>query len=150
MQHDEAPAGCWEALQEGNKQVTEVLDRTTQEYDDDIDFEILSATEEAYRGFYYAFEVFNIQLFGNTLPDVMITMQRSKRSRGYFSSERFGHRRGTEVVDEDRAEPAYIRRSHRQADHLNAGARDGASLAISLRQAGPARLSQQGMGRKDD
>ena len=64
--------------------MTEVLDRTTQEYDDDIDFEILSATEEAYRGFYYAFEVFNIQLFGNTLPDVMITMQRSKRSRGYF------------------------------------------------------------------
>jgi predicted SprT family Zn-dependent metalloprotease len=76
----------------------ENLDRTTQ--DDDFDFEILNPTEEAYRGFYLAFEVFNGMLFGNMLPGVMITMQRSKAYRGYFSSERFGHRRGTEVIDE--------------------------------------------------
>ena len=76
----------------------EVLDRTI--HNDDDDFETLSSTEDAYRGFYLAFEWFNAMLFDNKLPDAMITMQRSKRSRGYFSGERFGHRRGTEVVDE--------------------------------------------------
>jgi predicted SprT family Zn-dependent metalloprotease len=88
------------------------LDRTIQ---DDDDLGVLSPTEEAYRSFYLAFEVFNRVLFGNKLPDVMITMQRSKRSRGYFSGERFGHRRGTEIVDEIALNPrAFADRTDRQ------------------------------------
>jgi predicted SprT family Zn-dependent metalloprotease len=63
--------------------------------------EVLSPTEETYREFYTAFDYFNSMLFQNTLPDALITMQRSNHTRGYFSSERFSHRRrGDEVVDE--------------------------------------------------
>jgi predicted SprT family Zn-dependent metalloprotease len=62
-----------------------------------------------------AFEWFNSTLFDNQLPDVMITMQRSKRSRGYFSGERFGHRRGTEIIDEIALNPrAFSDRTDKQ------------------------------------
>lgn len=74
-----------------------------------------SPTEDAYHGFYQAFEFFNAELFDGKLPDTMITMQRSKRSRGYFSSERFGHRRSTDVVDEIALNPrAFIGRSDKE------------------------------------
>ncbi|MFL5238835.1 MAG: SprT-like domain-containing protein [Rhizomicrobium sp.] len=79
-----------------------ILDRTIE--DDDVEFR--NPTEEAYQGFYLAFEAFNSTLFGNKLPDVMITMQRSKRARGYFYSERFSHRRGIGVFDEIALNPA--------------------------------------------
>jgi len=59
-----------------------------------------SPTQDAYHGFYRAFDFLNAELFGGKLPDTMITMQRSRRSRGYFSSERFDHRRSADVVDE--------------------------------------------------
>ena len=67
--------------------------------DDDLDLEIPSPTEATYTSFYAAFAFFNDTLFKGELPEALITMQRSKRSRGYFSSEQFGQRRGTEVVD---------------------------------------------------
>ena len=49
-------------------------------------------TGETYDSFTEAFAFFNRVLFNNQLPDVIITMQRSKRSRGYFAFERFVHR----------------------------------------------------------
>jgi hypothetical protein len=77
--------------------------------------EILSPTEEAYGSFYEAFQVFNMALFEGELPDCLITMQRSRRSYGYFAGERFGHRRGTEVVDEIALNPrTFIDRTDRE------------------------------------
>ena len=87
-----------------------LLDSTIQndgdDDDDDLD-EFLSPTEEAYTDFYTAWDYFNGVLFDNKLPDCLITMQRSKRSKGFFASERFGHRqRDAEIVDEIALNPA--------------------------------------------
>ncbi len=96
-----------------------MMDRTNQigraPADDDDDYEILNPTEEAYRGFYLAFAVFNSTLFDLKLPDAMLTMQRKKNALGYFSGERFGHRRGTEIVDEIALNPStFENRTDRQ------------------------------------
>jgi len=97
------------------------LDRTiqnvanVQEGEDDDGFEILSPTDETYRSFYEAYRFFNAELFDDELPDCLFTMQRSKRSRGYFVGERFGHRRGTEIVDEIALNPrTFIDRTDRE------------------------------------
>lgn len=88
------------------------LDRTIQnsveaEDDEELeDFEIPSPTDETYRSFYEAYEHFNEVLFAGKLPGCLFTMQRRRRSRGFFACERFGHRRGTEVVDEIALNPA--------------------------------------------
>ena len=96
--------------------MSELLDRTIQNDDDDDLDEFLSPTEEAYADFYTAWDYFNGVLFENRLPDCLITMQRSKRSRGFFASERFGHRqRDTEVVDEIALNPAtFLNRTDRE------------------------------------
>ena len=95
-----------------------LLDRTIRNDDDDDDDldEFLSPTEEAYADFYTAWDYFNGVLFENKLPDCLITMQRSKRSRGFFASERFGHRqRNTEIVDEIALNPAtFLDRTDRE------------------------------------
>jgi hypothetical protein len=74
------------------------VDRTIQDDEDDDldddDFELPSPTDETYASFYEAFRWFNMALFQETLPDCLITVQRSKRSYGYFASERFGRRDG--------------------------------------------------------
>jgi predicted SprT family Zn-dependent metalloprotease len=96
-----------------------LLDRTIQndgdDNDDDLD-EFLSPTEEAYADFYTAWDYFNGVLFENKLPDCLITMQRAKRSKGFFASERFGHRqRDTEIVDEIALNPAtFLDRTDRE------------------------------------
>jgi hypothetical protein len=59
-----------------------------------------SSTDETCRSFYEAYEHFNEVLFDNQLSGCLFTMQRRKRSRGFFATERFGHRRGNEIVDE--------------------------------------------------
>ena len=91
------------------------LDRTIQS-DDDDDLDVLSPTEEAYSNFYVAYDYFNGVLFANQLPDCLITMQRSRRSRGFFASERFGHRQyEAEIVDEIALNPAtFINRTDRE------------------------------------
>jgi hypothetical protein len=76
---------------------------------------VLSPTEGTYSGFNIAFKFFNDILFGSRLPDCLVTMQRSKRSRGFFARERFGHRRGNEIVDEIALNPAtFIGRTDRE------------------------------------
>jgi hypothetical protein len=78
----------------------EVLDRTTHYADDETVDEEIFGPAGIYSEFYVAFDWFDSMLFDGKLPDVMITMQRRSAARGYFSGERFGHRRGTEIVDE--------------------------------------------------
>jgi hypothetical protein len=54
-----------------------------------------------YGTFDEAFKHFNATLFGNTLPPVLITMQRRRGARGYFSADVFASRHddGT-IIDE--------------------------------------------------
>jgi predicted SprT family Zn-dependent metalloprotease len=79
------------------------MDRTIQTTDGD---NLPTPTAGTYSTFNEAFAHFNEVLFGAELPDVLITMQRSRRSRGYFSAQRFAHRRRTEIIDEIALNPA--------------------------------------------
>jgi predicted SprT family Zn-dependent metalloprotease len=57
--------------------------------------------------FYGAYHWFNAALFGGKLPDCLITMQRQRNTRGYFSQDRFGHRQdATRVLHEIALNPA--------------------------------------------
>jgi hypothetical protein len=42
-----------------------------------------------YRGFQRAYDFFNTALFGAALPDLLVTLQRKAKTRGYFSVDRF-------------------------------------------------------------
>jgi hypothetical protein len=53
-------------------------------------------TTTEYNGFQKAFDFFNTKLFAGSLPHVLVTLQRSARSRGYFAPESF-HERGGKV-----------------------------------------------------
>jgi predicted SprT family Zn-dependent metalloprotease len=46
-------------------------------------------TPAQYRAFQEAYDFFNERLFAAMLPDVMVTLQRHAKARGYFSPERF-------------------------------------------------------------
>ena len=48
-------------------------------------------TDETYRGFQTAFDVFNRELFAGALPGCMITLRTFGKARGYFSPDRFVH-----------------------------------------------------------
>jgi predicted SprT family Zn-dependent metalloprotease len=48
-----------------------------------------SITQKEYRAFQHAYDFFNRELFGGTLPHVLVTLQRHAKARGYFSPERF-------------------------------------------------------------
>jgi hypothetical protein len=51
-----------------------------------------SITTTEYRGFQKAYDFFNRALFGNSLPHVLVTLQRHARAKGYFSPDRFAGR----------------------------------------------------------
>jgi predicted SprT family Zn-dependent metalloprotease len=53
-----------------------------------------------YSGFQTAFDFFNAKLFKNTLPHVLVTLQRHAKARGYFAPERFAERGGKQRVHE--------------------------------------------------
>jgi hypothetical protein len=57
-------------------------------------------TPAQYRAFQHAYNVLNRKLFGDNLPDVLVTLQRKARSRGYFAPERFAGRRDESRVHE--------------------------------------------------
>ena len=59
-----------------------------------------------YKSFYEAFDWLNAALFDSELPDVVITMQRQRGARGYFSGKRFGQRHGDDVADEIALNPS--------------------------------------------
>jgi predicted SprT family Zn-dependent metalloprotease len=46
-------------------------------------------TPTEYRGFQKAYDFFNVELFGNSLPHVLVTLQRHAKAKGYFSPDRF-------------------------------------------------------------
>jgi hypothetical protein len=74
-------------------------------------------------------------------------MQRSERRYGYFAGERFGHRRGTEIVDEIALDPrTFINRTDRE---IVSTLVHEMVQAIPLRQARTPRLPQQAMGGGD-
>lgn len=65
-------------------------------------------TAEAYSELQHAYDYFNRVLFENILPPCLITLQRKKRTYGYFSSERFVHREQLRTTDEIAINPAYF------------------------------------------
>jgi len=46
-------------------------------------------TVETYSSLQVAFDFFNVELFDGRLPEVLITLQRSKRSYGHYGADRF-------------------------------------------------------------
>jgi predicted SprT family Zn-dependent metalloprotease len=68
----------------------------------------LVPTDETYEPFKKAFHFFNDRLFGGTLPDCLITLQRKKRALGYFSPQRFEHRGSKALTDEIAMNPDYF------------------------------------------
>ncbi len=57
-------------------------------------------TPAEYRAFQKAYDFFNAELFGNSLPHVLVTLQRHANARGYFSPERFTGRIEATAVHE--------------------------------------------------
>lgn len=65
-------------------------------------------TRETYEQLQQAFDTLNRALFDNELPNCLITLQRRKKSFGYFSSARFGRADGT-PADEIALNPMHFR-----------------------------------------
>jgi len=65
-------------------------------------------TKETYDALQQAYDVLNRSLFKSELPNCLITLQRRKRTYGYFSAERFS-REDSYVSDEIALNPAYFR-----------------------------------------
>jgi predicted SprT family Zn-dependent metalloprotease len=57
-------------------------------------------TKTEYQGFQQAYDFFNRELFDKRLPQVLVTLQRHAKSRGYFSPERFNGRIDESAVHE--------------------------------------------------
>lgn len=65
-------------------------------------------TTQAYEELEAAFDHFNAALFNGQLPHCLITLQRKKRTYGYFSSKRFVRRHDKVLTDEIAMNPAYF------------------------------------------
>lgn len=66
-----------------------------------------SPTPQAYAELQHAYDHFNKQLFGEVLPGCLITLQREKRTCGYFSKARFANLDGL-LTDEIALNPAFF------------------------------------------
>ena len=67
----------------------------------------MTPTERTYAELKLAYDTFNARLFDGQLPACLITLQREKRTCGYFSSQRFGTRQG-ETTDEIALNPEFF------------------------------------------
>mgnify|MGYP000852476491 FL=1 len=65
-------------------------------------------TTQAYAELQQAFEHYNVDLFDGQIPRCLITMQREKRTYGYYSTKRFVHRDDHTTIDEIAINPAYF------------------------------------------
>ena len=65
-------------------------------------------TLEAYEPLQQAFDYFNSEIFAGQLPKCLLTLQRDKKSYGYFSSQRFLSARDGSKTDEIAMNPAYF------------------------------------------
>lgn len=52
----------------------------------------VTITEREYGAFQQAYDFFNRELFANSLPHVLVTLQRHARAKGYFAPDRFAGR----------------------------------------------------------
>ena len=68
-------------------------------------------TEGEYRSFQHAYDFFNAELFGGTLPQVLVTLQRHAKAYGYFSPERFVGRVEKEAAHELALNPDHFART---------------------------------------
>ena len=68
----------------------------------------LKPTKETYETFQLAYERLNTALFDGELLNCLITLQRRKRTYGYFSGDRFARADGT-ATDEIALNPAHFR-----------------------------------------
>lgn len=67
----------------------------------------MKPTETTYDELQIAYDYFNENLFDSQLPDCLITLQREKKTYGYFSPERFVSLNG-DKTDEIAMNPAYF------------------------------------------
>jgi predicted SprT family Zn-dependent metalloprotease len=65
-------------------------------------------TPQTYAELQQAYDHFNKALFGDQLPACLLTLQREKRTHGYFSSKRFVHRDGQTYTDEIALNPSFF------------------------------------------
>jgi predicted SprT family Zn-dependent metalloprotease len=66
-------------------------------------------TEQTYVPLLMAYAHFNRNLFGNSLPDCLITLQRKANTYGYFSAGKFAAIGGDTKADEIAMNPAHFR-----------------------------------------
>lgn len=71
-------------------------------------FDLSRPTPQTYAELQRAFDFFNERLFDNELPPCLLTLQREKRTEGYFSLKRFVHRDGQTYTDEIALNPTYF------------------------------------------
>jgi hypothetical protein len=69
-----------------------------------------------YQGFQQAYDFFNRELFGGSLPQVLVTLQRHAKTYGYFSPECFSGRIDNGAVHELALNPDGF---HGRADPLH-------------------------------
>src|ERR1035438_485911 len=67
-------------------------------YETNMDEEDITQAE--YRAFQQAYDFFNAELFGGSLPPVLVTLQRHAKARGYFAPERFTGRTANAAAHE--------------------------------------------------
>jgi hypothetical protein len=65
-------------------------------------------TAETYEGLQAAYDFFNVRLFGGSLPPCLLTLQRTNRTYGYFSGNRWTDRAGQTVTDEIALNPMHF------------------------------------------
>lgn len=71
----------------------------------------MKPTQETYSALQAAYEFFNTELFGGSLPDCLITLQRKeKRVLGYFWGQRFEEIGGVHKTDEIAMNPQHFKR----------------------------------------
>jgi len=65
-------------------------------------------TKDAYGELDQAYHHFNVELFGGQLPSCLLTLQREKKTYGYFSAGRFINQTDKSFTDEIALNPAYF------------------------------------------
>lgn len=68
----------------------------------------MQPTVTAYAELQKAYDHFNVELFSGSLPDCLLTLQREKKTYGYFSHQRFVHSADGTRTDEIALNPAYF------------------------------------------
>lgn len=71
-------------------------------------FDLSRPTPQTYAELQLAFDYFNDELFEGKLPPCLLTLQREKRTHGYFSAQRFVHKDGKTYTDEIALNPSFF------------------------------------------